>query len=188
MTSRISAHLHTMLPKPCFGRPFVCDGLPENCVVIVIGKKNALELGVDWWTFWDDDSGFDSRRFEILFKERRIALKKRLRTRDTLDRLLEPLREAGLGCLETNVFRNENPGGHKGGGHKCIVQRNDDVLQILLAELPQLRAVIAHGIDAKSFMSGQTLPSHIQCFREDSFRNVAHKRVDAIAREILKHQ
>ncbi len=187
MASRIAAQLHTMLPKPCFDRPFVCDGLPENCVVIVIGENPFLDLRVDWWIFWNDDSGFDFRNFEILFKEKRIASGKQLKTRIALDRLLGPLRDAGLGCLETNVFRNENPDGHKGGGHKVIVQ-NDDVLQTLLAELPQLRAVIAYGIHAKNFMSGQSLQPHIQCFKEDHFRSVAYKKIDAIARKILKHQ
>jgi len=187
MTCLISAQLHNMLPKRCFDRPFVCDGLPENCAVIVVGENPFLELGVDWWTFWDDDSGFDLRRFEKLLKEKRVASGKKLRTRDALDRLLSPLREAGLGCLETNVFRNENPGGHKGGGHKVKVP-NDDVLQTLIAELPQLRAVIAHGSCAKNFVSGQSLPPYIQCFREDHFRSVAYKKIDAIARRILKHQ
>ena len=185
MTSLISAQLHTMLPKRCFDRPFVCDGLPENCAVIVIGENPALKLGVDWWTFWDDDSGFDLRRFEKLFKEKRVASGKRRPTRDALDRLLNPLREAGLGCLDTNVFRNENPGGHKGGRRKI---KNDDVLQTLLAELPQLRTVIAYGKCAKNFMSGQSLPPHVEYFREDHFRNVAHKKIDMLARKILNHQ
>ena len=156
--------------------------------MIVIGENPALELRVDWWTFWDDDSGFDLRSFEKLFKERRVASGKKRPTRDALDRLLNPLREAGLGCLETNVFRNENPGGHKGGGHKVTVQKNDDVLQILLAELPQLRKVIAYGKCAKNFMSGQSLPPHVEYFREDHFRNVAHKKIDVLARKILNHQ
>ena len=107
--------------------------------MIVIGEHPALKLGVDWWTFWDDDSGFDLRRFEKLFKEKRVASGKRRPTRDALDRLLNPLREAGLGCLDTNVFRNEYTGGHKGGRRKI---KNDDVLQTLLAKLPQLRTLI----------------------------------------------
>ena len=188
MASRIAAQLHTKLPKPCYDRPFVFDGLPENCVVIVIGQDNALDLGVDWWTFWNDDSGFDFQKFEIVFKERRRASGKRLKTRDALDRLLNPLRDAGLGCLETNVFRNQNPDGHKGRGRKV---KNDDVLQILLEELPQLpqfRAVIAHGRPAKNFMSGRSLPLHIQCFEEDNFRNLKYEKIDSIVRKILKHQ
>ena len=185
MASRIAAQLHTKLLKPCYDRPFVCDGLPENCVVIVIGQDNALDLGVDWWTFWNDDSGFDFQKFEIVFKERRRASGKRLKTRDALDRLLNPLRDAGLACLETNVFRNQNPDGHKGRGHKV---KNDDVLQTLLAELPQLRTVIAYGKCAKNFMSGQSLPPHVECFREDHFRNVAHKKIDMLVRKILHHQ
>ncbi len=77
--------------------------------MIVIGKSPALKLGVDWWTFWDDDSGFDLQKFKSLFEEKRNASRKRLRlkTRKALDHLLDPLRAEGLGCLETNVFRDE---------------------------------------------------------------------------------
>ncbi len=161
--------------------------MPENCVVIVIGENPSLKLGVDWWTFWDDDSGFDLRRFEKLFKKKRVASGKKRPTRDRLDRLLNPLREAGLGCLDTNVFRNEKTGGHKGGKREREI-KNDDVLQILLAELPQLIAVIAYGKYAKLFLSGQSLPPHIQVFREVHFTRVSHENIDAIACKILKHQ
>ncbi len=153
--------------------------------MIVIGENPSLKLGVDWWTFWDDDSGFDLRRFEKLFKKKRVASGRKRPTRDRLDRLLNPRREAGLGCLDTNVFRNENTGGRKSGGREI---KNDDVLHILLAELPQLRAVIAYGRHAKNFMSGQSLPPHIQVFREVHFTRVSHENIDAIACKILKHQ
>jgi hypothetical protein len=187
MASCIAAQLHTMLPKPCRDRPFVCDGLPENCSVIVIGKNPALKLGVDWWTFWDDDSGFDLQKFKSLFEEKRNASRKRLRlkTRKALDHLLDPLRAEGLGCLETNVFRDE-----KGRGYKPI-NRNDDVLQTLLAELQQLpnfKAVIAHGKHAKEFMSGQSLPPHIKCFQTDHFVKFGYPKIDSIMRKILKHK
>ena len=152
--------------------------------MIVIGENPAVELEVDWWTFWDDDSGFDFRNFEILFEEKSIASGRHPKTRIALDRLLGPLRDGGLGCLDTNVFRNEKRGGHNAGGNE---QKNDDVLQILLAELPQLRAVIAYGREAKNFMSGQSLPRHIQCFKERHFLSVKHKKIDAIARKILKN-
>ncbi len=124
MARRIAAQLHTKLPKPCYDRPFVCDGLPENCVVIVIGENPFLDLRVDWWTFWSDDSGFDFRNFEILFEEKSIASGRHPKTRIALDRLLGPLRDGGLGCLDTNVFRNEKRGGHNAGGNE---QKNDDV-------------------------------------------------------------
>ncbi len=185
MASRIAAQLHAKIPKPCFDRPFVCNGLPETCVVMVIGENPALKLRVDWWTFWDDDSGFDLRKFENVFQEKRDAVGGRRPTRDAIDRLLNPLRNAGLGCVDTNVFRNENLGGHRGGGPK---HKNDDVLRTLLAELPQLNAVIAYGKCAKDFMNGQALPPRVQYFKENHFRNVAHQKIDELAHKILDHQ
>lgn len=188
MASRIATQLHNLLPKRCLERPFVCDGLPENCSVIVIGENPALHLGVNWWTFWKDDSGFNLQKFETKFQEMRDALGERRPTRDALDRLLNPLRHAGLGCLETNVYRNENIGGHNGGGNQV---ENDDVLQILLAELLQLshfRAVISHGHVARDFMSGQSLPPHIQHFETVHFSRLGHNKIDAIVHKIRRHQ
>ena len=155
--------------------------------MIVIGYNPTLKLGVDWWTFWDDDSGFDLQKFKSVFEEKRKASRKRLRlkTRKALDHLLDPLRAEGLGCLETNVFRDE-----KTRGDKPTI-RNDDVLQILLAELQQLpnfKAVIAHGKDAKEFMSDQSLPPRIKCFKTDHFVKFKYTRIDSIKRKILKHQ
>src|SRR5215216_5977419 len=104
MASRICDRLRTILPKPCFDRPLVCDGVPERCTVLIIGENPAVQLGVDWWAFWNDESGFDRHKFQLLLGERKPT-----KTRLALDRLLGPLRREGLGCLETNVFRNENP-------------------------------------------------------------------------------
>src|SRR4051794_38613226 len=108
--SSISASLREILeyPNPCIGRrPFVCDGKPESCTVMVIGENPALPLDVDWWEFWSDDSGFDLRAFNARFQQRQAGGK----TFEAFERLLEPFRNAGHKCLVTNAYRNENAGG-----------------------------------------------------------------------------
>ena len=54
----LSSELHRLIPDPCFDRPFVCDGPPESCDVMVIGENPATKMGTDWWSFWDDEKGF----------------------------------------------------------------------------------------------------------------------------------
>jgi len=178
VTNRISTQLHILIPKPCFERPFVCDGLPETCVVMVIGENPAVRLETDWWTFWDDASGFDLQKFDSAYAAKRKSEGKRPipNTRARLNRL----RNTGLTFLETNVYRNEGLGGHKGG------VSNADLLRTFLKELPRLKAVIAHGSVAKAFLSRQSLPSHVRYFPMQHFKLESYKNLDAVAREILE--
>jgi len=50
VTDRVE-QIHSLVAKPSFTRLFVCDGLPEQCVVIVIGENPLTRLGTDWWSF-----------------------------------------------------------------------------------------------------------------------------------------
>jgi hypothetical protein len=98
VTDRISSQLHALLPKPCVNeRPFVCDGLPADCVVMVVGENPGMRLETDWWTFWDDASGFDFQNFHLVFEAKRKSENKQLRAFWRLKRL----RETGLRCLES---------------------------------------------------------------------------------------
>ena len=82
--------------------------------------------------------------------------------------------------METNVYRNEGLGGHKGG------VSNADLLRTFLKELPRLKAVIAHGSVAKAFLSRQSSPSHVRYFPMQHFKLESYKNLDAVAREILE--
>jgi hypothetical protein len=104
------AELGSLIKKPCYDRPFVCDGLPRSCDVVVIGENPATKMNSDWWDFWDDENGFNLSKFEKAYQEARQADDKppisptRLR--------LKRLRSNGLKCFETNFFSNEQLGGH----------------------------------------------------------------------------
>jgi hypothetical protein len=57
------------VPKPCCGqRPFVCDGLPESCDVVVIGDNPGRLMNKDWWQFWHDENGFNLGEFEQAYR------------------------------------------------------------------------------------------------------------------------
>ena len=36
--------LKAVIPSPCYERPFVCDGFPDTCEVLVIGENPATPL------------------------------------------------------------------------------------------------------------------------------------------------
>ena len=33
--------LKAVIPSPCYERPFVCDGFPDTCEVLVIGGQSC---------------------------------------------------------------------------------------------------------------------------------------------------
>ena len=63
--------LKEVIPSPCYERPFVCDGFPCTCEVIVIGDNPATRLTTDWWSFWSDTSGFDYNHFLEVYQTER---------------------------------------------------------------------------------------------------------------------
>lgn len=176
--SRFTEAIRLTLPSPCWGRPFVCDGDPDKCTVLVIGENPATEVGVDWWSYWSDRSGFNYAHWRSEYEARRVARGKPpvSPTRRRLDRL----RQNGLLCLETNVFMNEQPTGHGLG------QSNTDLLDIALSNLPNLAYVIAHGQEAHRYLTSRriALPA-TNIFRTRHFRLESYATLDALTREIL---
>ena len=175
--SRFSDSLHSLLPRPCFGRPFVCDGRPEQCSTVVIGENPATDLGVDWWTYWNPAVGFDFATWRKTYEELRLRRGKSAvsNTRRRLDRL----RTAGVRCLETNVFFNEQLGGAGRG------QSNLDLLDTVLNTLPSICFVIAHGSPATRYIQSHALPSTIRVFTTKHFRSERYDVIDRISAEIL---
>jgi hypothetical protein len=173
---KISEQLDVLIPKPCFERPFVCDGLPESCNVIVIGENPTTQLERDWWSFWSESTGFDLPKFEAIYAAARTARGKRpiSNTRARLNRL----RAHKLNCLETNAYSNERPDGHGSG------VSNAGLLRAFLS-MPRLKAVIAHGTVAQKILRTQSLPARIQCYCTRHFRSESYATLDSIAREIL---
>ncbi len=170
----LSSELHRLIPDPCFDRPFVCDGPPESCDVMVIGENPATKMGTDWWSFWDDEKGFDLGKFERAYEEARLAVGKRAISNTRLR--LRRLRSHGLRCLETNLFKNERLGGHGDG------ISSSELLPVLVEHLPRLRAVIAHGAIAGEYLDKLALPIGI---RMRHFRSESYENIDSVAKQIL---
>lgn len=176
---KLSAELRSLIKKPCYDRPFVCDGSPRSCDIVVIGENPATKMKGDWWHFWDDKNGFNLGKFENAYEKARLADDKppisptRLR--------LKQLRSNGLRCLETNVFSNEQLGGHGGG------TPNGKLLATLIRHhVPHLKAVIVHGSVARKRWRrlGLELPSGVQSFYLRHFSRLSYAEIDAVSRKI----
>jgi hypothetical protein len=173
----LTESLHRILPKPCYDRPFVCDGRPDSCDVIVIGENPVTKIDTDWWSFWDDDNGFNPGKFEEAYEKARSAVDKRPISNTRLR--LKRLRRKGLRCLETNVFRNEQPDGHGGG------VAGDDLLRVFFEYLPHLKSVITHGEIAQRYLNKLTLPVGVTSHCMRHFRSESYENIDNVTRQIL---
>lgn len=149
-----AARLKEIVDCPLYGqRPFVCDGYPEECHVMIIGTNPATSLKLNWWECWIADSGFDYNLFRSKYKARR---KKPGTTRHRLTQITDCLREHGLKCIETNVYRREA----RSEPALCRYDPadrypNDEVLCLLMEGLQPPRAVIPHGKKATDWLARQ---------------------------------
>ena len=130
--------LKPLIPSPCYHRFFVCEGFPDASEVIVIGNNPATPLGVDWWCFWDSNTGFDHIRFLKCYLTKRNG--EESKTRKFLDRF----RYNGFKSIDTNAFSNEGS-----GKLKSTPIYNPDVLQALICNMTCLKGIFAHGREAK---------------------------------------
>lgn len=171
-----TSKLESVIPRPCFQRPFVCNGLPSNCEVIVIGENPATPLSIDWWLFWNTDTGFDFDAFQMHYMEERAKIGKGIsNTRLRLNRF----RERGVHCVETNTFCNERLDGAGVG------VPNYGILNMLIQEMPKLRAVVAHGKIAQQYIRNAPIPTEVQVFEPRHFRMESYATIDQLCTKLL---
>lgn len=165
--------LKEVIPSPCYDqRPFVCDGFPDTCEVIVIGENPATKTNIDWWTWWKDDTGFDYKSFMESYNSERD---KPSSTRRRLDRI----RSKGINCVETNAYSNEQ----SGGVSQSI--ENYAVLDVLMKNMPLLKGIIAHGKKAQQSLENLEVPADILTFKLEHFIRVSYATIDRVCEEIL---
>lgn len=142
--------LKPLILPPCFHRPFVCEGFPDDSQVIVIGNNPATPLKTDWWCFWDEATGFDHISFLKCYLAERNGEKSK--TREFLDRF----RYNGFKSIDTNAFSNEGS-----GKLESTSICNRDVLQALICNMTCLKGIFAHGGKARKVLKTLQVPSHV---------------------------
>ena len=167
--------LKPLILPPCFHRPFVCEGFPDDSQVIVIGNNPATPLDIDWWRFWDEATGFDHISFLKYYLAKRNG--KESKTREFLDRF----KYNGFKSIDTNAFSNEGS-----GKLESTPVCNRDVLQALICNIACLKGIFAHGGKAKKVLKNLQVPSHVIIYETYhlSYTGKKGRNYDAIKAEI----
>ena len=97
-------------------RPLICDGNPLNCEIFIVGINAATEMQADFWSFWNNKSGFNKAEWlETYILERKTKpLKpnktrrnKLSNTRQRIEWIIESIKP--VKTLETNLFVKATP-------------------------------------------------------------------------------
>jgi hypothetical protein len=87
-------------------RPFLCEGDPSFCELMVVGLNPATtqDLG-DWRDYWHNDYGMDRKAFMRRYSEERLKAGKPpfSQTRNRLNYISGFCKKRGIGLVETNI-------------------------------------------------------------------------------------
>ena len=150
--------LKEVICTPCHCmRPFVCDGFPGTCQVLVVGQDPATALPDDWWSFWDPECGFKETRFESAYLKHR----ERLRLVNLAKRGKSDTREKFLNRITNNLkpqLKSIETNASMGGDLRW--DSNQEVIKVLLKGMDNLQAIIAYGNKAHDLVgrSGKLRP------------------------------
>jgi hypothetical protein len=154
----------------------VCNGFPDASQVITIGENPLTDMDTDWWTYWHPHRGFEYDRFIADYQRQRKACGKRTLSSTRLR--LNRIRENGIRAVETNTYQNQQLGGAGRG------RPNYPLLKILIENMSDLNAIIAHGDPAKAFMKKAKLPVNLIIFPIKHLRFVSYSDVDEICQQV----
>lgn len=95
--------LRDLIGSPARLRPFVCEGSPLACRVVITGSNPATQVGLDFWDFWTRGYGFHKTAWREAYARERARLGKRpvSTTRRVIDQLTGAM---SVPCLETNIY------------------------------------------------------------------------------------
>ena len=151
--------LKEIIPLPLYGpRPFVCDGFPSGCHIMIVGTNPATPLDTNWWSFWIDKSRFDYNLFRRKYKDAR-GDKPPSKTRQRLRLIHEFVEQTGKRWIDTNVYR------HEAESEKAVKKKNwcpnGDVLDVLVTKMDKLEAIVVYQRYAYAWLREQKLPPNI---------------------------
>lgn len=128
------------------GRPFVCNGSPLNCEVMLVGLNSAVKgIFSDYWQ--PENGGFYKEKwFEAYKSERKSDGKKPTQTRQKIECLFKKIQQHNNGSrhqiklLQTNLYCQQSS-----SFNKLNDEDKDSSLFNLLLKAIQPKVIISHG-------------------------------------------
>ena len=151
--SEFSTTLRSLLADRPLSRPFICNGSPLDCQVMLVGFNAATPMQAGFLDFWSDQNEFDFNAWQQAYVAERQAKGKTAysATRRNLNRLQTAVTASsvsGSAVLETNIF--DHPSANK----KLLLKTQQDtqIFDFLLHSV-QPKIVISHGKDANQYLA-----------------------------------
>lgn len=163
--------LKEVICTPCrCMRPFVCEGYPDSCQVLVVGQDPATALPDDWWSFWDPDYGFKETRFKLAYLKHR----ERLQSANLVKKSQSDTRGKFLKRITNNLkpLKSIETNASMGGGTSRY--SNQEVIKALLKGMNDLHAIIAYGEKAHKLVGHSGKLRCLINLREDAIHEIDH--------------
>lgn len=175
--------LASIIGRPAYDRPFVCDGSPLDCEVFIVGFNPATEMSDDFWTFWGP-SGFnkaawrrsyDRARKEAPLRPGKTRRVKESPTRRVIERIVV---EATVPILETNLYTAASY------DMKALEIRNRQAFEFLLSAISP-RIVVAHGKQAQKAVAS-LVPARMVLSVPHFSRGWSNERATMLGKELAQ--
>ena len=162
-------------------RPFVCDGLPLECKIFIVGYNPATEMSQSFWDFWNSDTGFDKAVWSEAYQQERICRplkpgKTRRNRKSSTRQRIDWITEAAspVKCLETNLHSKAT----EKAKDLSVIEQEDKVFNFLLQEI-RPKVMLLHGVETRKHLE------KLDCFWIESsgkrVLNVSSLQVEVIA-------
>lgn len=172
--------LVSLIGKPSYLRPFVCDGSPLDCDILLVGFNPKTPLPADYWSFWRKSYGFDKRAFEHAYTAKRLANgeSEASTTREVMRRLA--IGAEGYKIVEANLYAKDSR------NERALAQsdRDDRPFQFLLGTL-QPRVIVPFGRYARQGFASISVDCQVKPVRHFS-RGWGYDTAEAFGAELAE--
>jgi len=142
--------LASIIGRPSDHRPFVCDGNPFDCAIMLVGSNAATKLLKGFWEYWSPTYGFDKTQclsnyiIERKYREEHFEISPTRRRIEWICQSAAPAR-----CVETNLYSIAS----KRTAELKSEDKGTKVLALLIEKVKPL-VIFVHGKEATVYFEG----------------------------------
>ncbi|MGY2490195.1 hypothetical protein [Cupriavidus sp. CP313] len=187
--------LHSLLDAhPTASRPFVCEGSPLDCRIVIAGINSASESPEPFWDYWQPGAGFHYSRFIEDYLEANNG--KFRHTRRAIN--VASAAAAPFKCLETNLYAT--PSKTAQSLHKEA--KSTKIFEFLL-DAVRPDAILVHSVPAYEFLAelsgisttellrgpvrGKLFGKDVLLAATPHFRSTSHRRIEELMHQFGQH-